>query len=160
MQILITRHHQTRETIDGRLTIDGLHICDTAENVATALPPGTYPLRIAQCRQYARKMPVIPPPDTNPSTPGTCHSCKIHRCPTCHATLPRVCHMLKPGNGAYHRLDGSILVGTHICPGCLKRSREAFNTLYDRLRKRIGRGDEVTVKIIGGVGRKAGQPKV
>lgn len=46
-------------------------------------------------------------------------------------------------------IDGSLTIdGTFICPGCLKHSRAAFDTLYERLRKSIERGNEVTLKII------------
>ena len=141
MQILITRHRKTNETIDGSRTIDGsLRLCNTAENVATALPSGVYPLSIVKCRKYARKMPVI--------KIGDCSSCKRLTCIKLNRNQPQVCHLLKPGNGVYHREDGSIIVGTFICPGCLKHSRAAFDTLYERLRKSIERGNEVTLKII------------
>ena len=59
MHILITRYRYKPATIDGQLSIDGIRICDCAENAHTALPPGTYPIAIVPCRQYARKMPVI-----------------------------------------------------------------------------------------------------
>ena len=61
MHILITRHRYKPATIDGQLSIDGIRICDCAENAHTALPPGTYPISIVHCRQYARKMPLITP---------------------------------------------------------------------------------------------------
>ena len=61
MHILITRHRYKPATIDGQLSIDGIRICDCAENAHTALPPGTYSITIVHCRQYARKMPLITP---------------------------------------------------------------------------------------------------
>ena len=61
MHILITRYRYKPATIDGQLSIDGIRICDCAENAHTALPPGTYSITIAHCRQYARKMPLITP---------------------------------------------------------------------------------------------------
>ena len=61
MHILITRYRYKPATIDGQLSIDGIRICDCAENAHTALPPGTYSITIAHCRQYARKMPLIRP---------------------------------------------------------------------------------------------------
>ena len=130
MHILITRHRYKPATIDGQLSIDGIRICDCAENAHTALPPGIYSITIVHCRQYARKMPLI--------TPISNQSSVINN---------RVCPMLKPGNGVYHREDGSILVGEYLVPGCLKHSRFNFDNLYDRIRKNLQRGKEVTLTI-------------
>ena len=130
MHILITRHRYKPATIDGQLSIDGISICDCAENAHTALPPGTYSITIAHCRQYARKMPLI--------TLISNQSSVINN---------RICPMLKPGNGVYHREDGGIIVGEYLVPGCLKHSRTAFDNLYDRIRKNLQRGKEVTLTI-------------
>ena len=130
MHILITRHRYKPATIDGQLSIDGIRICDCAENAHTALPPGIYSITIVHCRQYARKMPLI--------TPISNQSSVINN---------RVCPMLKPGNGVYNRKDGSILVGEYLVPGCLKHSRFTFDNLYDRIRKNLQRGKEVTLTI-------------
>ena len=130
MHILITRHRYKPATIDGQLSIDGIRICDCAENAHTALPSGTYSITIVHCRQYARKMPLI--------TPISNQSSVINN---------RVCPMLKPGNGVYNRKDGSILVGEYLVPGCLKHSRFNFDNLYDRIRKNLQRGKEVTLTI-------------
>ena len=130
MHILITRHRYKPATIDGQLSIDGIRICDCAENAHTALPPGTYSITIVHCRQYARKMPLI--------TPISNQSSVINN---------RVCPMLCPGNGVYNRKDGSILVGEYLVPGCLKHSRFTFDNLYDRIRKNLQRGKEVTLTI-------------
>ena len=130
MHILITRYRYKPATIDGQLSIDGIRICDCAENAHTALPPGTYSIAIVHCRQYARKMPLIRPISNQSSVINN-----------------RVCPMLKPGNGVYHREDGSILVGEYLVPGCLKHSRSNFDNLYDRIRKNLQRGKEVTLTI-------------
>ena len=130
MHILITRYRYKPATIDGQLSIDGIRICDCAENAHTALPPGTYSIAIVHCRQYARKMPLI--------TPISNQSSVINN---------RVCPMLKYGNGVYNREDGSILVGEYLVPGCLKHSRFTFDNLYDRIRKNLQRGKEVTLTI-------------
>lgn len=130
MHILITRYRYKPATIDGQLSIDGIRICDCAENAHTALPPGTYSITIVHCRQYARKMPLI--------TPISNQSSVINN---------RVCPMLCPGNGVYNRKDGSILVGEYLVPGCLKHSRFTFDNLYDRIRKNLQRGNKVTLTI-------------
>ena len=158
MHILITRHRYKPATIDGQLSIDGIRICDCAENAHTALPPGTYPIVIVPCRQYARKMPVINDNDNaNSPSPSLSSSLSftLSLCSSCHrkpfvginTKLPRVCPMLKPGNGVYHREDGSIIVGEYIAPGCLKHPKTAFDNLYDRIRKNIERGNPVTLTI-------------
>ena len=148
MNIKITRYRQKPETIDGQLSIDGIRICDCAENAHTALPPGTYPIAIVPCRQYARKMPVVAKPIAHCSQ-LTSHCSSCHRRPSVgiNTKLPHVCPMLKPGNGVYHREDGSIIVGEYLVPGCLKHSKTAFDNLYDRIRKNIERGNEVTLTI-------------
>lgn len=51
------------------------------------------------------------------------------------------------GNGAYNRKDERILVGEYLIPGCLIRSKEAFNALCERIRKSLSRGNEVTLCI-------------
>ena len=130
MHILITRYRYKPATIDGQLSIDGIRICDCAENAHTALPPGTYSITIVHCRQYARKMPLITPISNQTSVINN-----------------RICPMLKPGNGVYHREDGSIIVGEYLVPGCLKHSRFTFDNLYDRIRKNLQRGKEVTLTI-------------
>ena len=130
MHILITRHRYKPATIDGQLSIDGIRICDCAENAHTALPPGIYSITIVHCRQYARKMPLITPISNQTSVINN-----------------RICPMLKPGNGVYNRKDGSILVGEYLVPGCLKHSRFTFDNLYDRIRKNLQRGKEVTLTI-------------
>lgn len=130
MHILITRYRYKPATIDGQLSIDGIRICDCAENAHTALPPGTYSITIVHCRQYARKMPLI--------TPISNQSSVINN---------RICPMLKPGNGVYNRTDGAIIVGEYLVPGCLKHSRFTFDNLYDRIRKNLQRGKEVTLTI-------------
>lgn len=47
------------ETIDGQLYIEGMRICDCAENAKSAIKAGQYSVSIIKCKQHARKMPVI-----------------------------------------------------------------------------------------------------
>ena len=79
-------------------------------------------------------------------------STRCDRCPklefVCNTTtMPIYCPMLKPGNGVHNRLDGSIILGTRIIPGCLKHPKQAFDAVYGRIRKSIERGNQVTVTI-------------
>ena len=148
MHILITRHRYKPATIDGQLSIDGIRICDCAENAHTALPPGTYSITIAHCRQYARKMPVVAKLTAHCSQ-LTAHCSSCHRRPSVgiNTSMPRKCVQLCPGNGVYNRTDGAIIVGEYLVPGCLKHSKTAFDNLYDRIRKNLKRGNEVILTI-------------
>ena len=64
-----------------------------------------------------------------------------------NTTMPIYCPMLKPGNGIYNRADGSIILGTYIAPGCLKNSKEPFESLCERIRKLSSRGSEISLTI-------------
>ena len=110
MNITITRSLQRPGTIDGQISIYGRHICDCEENAATALPPGTYPVTLVNCHQYARKMPVV-----RLSSLPPCSSCPRRPFVGSNTRLPLVCPMLKPGNGVCQRTDGSIIVGLYQC---------------------------------------------
>lgn len=61
--------------------------------------------------------------------------------------MPKVCHMIKPGNGVYSRCDGSIVVGETIVSGCLRHPKQHFEQLAERLRKAISRGGEIMLII-------------
>ena len=140
MNIIIHRYRLMPETLAGELYIDGLKICDTAENANGALPEGTYPIKLLKCKQYKRKMLLL-----NPHPP--CSKCPPMDYCGNNSTLPCYCPMLKAGNGVYKRLDGSIILGTYICPGCLKLPKQAFDSVYDRLRKSAERGHQITLTI-------------
>ena len=142
MNITITRSLQRPGTIDGQISIYGRHICDCEENAATALPPGTYPVPLVNCHQYARKMPVV-----RLSSLPPCSSCPRRPFVGSNTRLPLVCPMLKPGNGVCQRTDGSIIVGRRAVPGCLVRPRAAFAALYERIRKTLERGKPVRLHI-------------
>lgn len=172
MLITIKRIRKSPETIDGQLYIDGMRICDTAENAKSAIKAGTYPVIIHKCHQHARKMPVILvkgecsqggaadakgvfsegslpfPKDSFQKSPSPkCDCCKKLDFVSNNTSLPLYCSMLKPGNGVYKREDGSILVGDYLALGCLKHPRKAFDNIYDRIRKNVERGNEVTLII-------------
>ena len=144
MNIELRRIRHRPETIDGQILIDGLRVCDCAENAHHCLPEGKYRIVVSKCRQYARKMPVV------------CDSVNAHSlCSEClrkpyigiNTSMPRKCVQLCPGNGVYNRTDGAIIVGEYLVPGCLKHSRTAFDNLYDRIRKNLKRGNEVILTI-------------
>ena len=76
-----------------------------------------------------------------------CNSCTKQKLVFPNTLLPRHCPMIKPGNGIHGRHDGSILVGTRSCLGCIIHPKPAFDSLYERIRKNLERGREVTLVI-------------
>lgn len=138
MNIMISRTYTKGEYTHGHLTIDGNRVCDTLENSSSCVPSGTYDISLIKCKQYARKMPCLiphPPCDLCKRLPFVCNN----------TTLPCWCPMLKPGNGVHNRLDGSILVGKYNCLNSLIHPKTVFDSLYERIRKSIGRGNKVTL---------------
>lgn len=145
MKITIKRIHSQGEAIEGTLHIDGRYICHTAEHRHTALPAGTYTLVRHYCKQYDRYMPLV----LRDGLPD-CRTCPSPEDEvSLNTLLPCHCPMLKPGNGVHHRTDGSILLGTDICPGCLRNPLQAFLPLAERIRKAMKRNTEVTLEIKG-----------
>lgn len=143
MNIEITRYKTRGDYTHGILIIDGNRVCDTLENANAQVPAGDYPIRLVKCKQYARKMPCLnqrPPCDLCPKLSFVCTN----------STLPCYCPMLKPGNGVHNRLDGSILVGQYNCLNSLIHPRTTFDPLYERIRKSISRGNQVTLIIKDG----------
>lgn len=143
MNIVLKRFRIRPETIDGHIYIDGQKVCDCAENAHHCLKAGTYPLNVVKCKQHGRKMPVL-----SASTDLKCAKCKVLECVTNNSTMPRFCPMLCPGNGVYNRKDGSIILGTYLTHGCLTHPKQAFTDFYERIRKSIERGHELTITII------------
>ena len=140
LHITIQRDRKRGEFIHGRLLVDGTNICHTLENANSCVPAGVYPVSLLKCHQYSRKMPCL-----NPNAP--CDRCKKLPFVCNNTTLPCYCPMLKPGNGVHARLDGSILLGRYNCLGSLVHPEDFFDPLYERIRKSISRGNEVTLTI-------------
>lgn len=133
-------------SIEGTLYINEQYICDTVENRYTALPAGTYRIVRHYCKQYDRMMPmIIPAPFTLNHPP--CSQCKLEDLVFNNRNHPQKCPMLKPGNGAHTLTDGSILLGTSLCSGCLKHPLAAFNPLAERIRKASKRHKTITLTI-------------
>ena len=122
MEIILKRTKRKGNRVAGELAIDGMKIADTAENLAHMLPEGNYTVRIETVRRYSRKMPFV--------------------------TNGKVKRLFSFGNGVYATFARCINVGTTICPGYLKNTRDTFDRLYQRLRKTTERGHKVTVRII------------
>ena len=143
LHIIITRDYSRKGYTHGHLTIDGVRVCSTLENANALVPKGQYPLSLIKCKQYSRKMPVL---NSN---------CPCDRCPklslvSTNSTLPCFCPMLKPGNGIHGRFDGSILVGKYNCLNSLIHPKDIFDPLYERIRKSVSRGNQVTLTIVDG----------
>lgn len=141
MIIQIKRIFVKGEVTEGHLRIDGLQVCDTLENTLACLSPGEYPVTLVKCKQYHRKMIIIGEQN------DACEDCPRLKEVYGNTLLPRHCPMIKPGNGIHGRHDGSILVGTRSCLGCIIHPKPAFDSLYERIRKNLERGREVTLVI-------------
>ena len=140
MKIKLQRNITHGEYTHGTLSIDGTKICHTLENAKSQVPAGQYPITLIKCKQYSRKMPCL-------YSNAPCSICKKLPLVYSNTTLPCYCPMLKPGNGVHNRLDGSILVGRYSSLGCLIHPRDAFDSLYERIRKSISRGNHVILTI-------------
>lgn len=143
MNIELRRYRIRPDTIDGFIFIDGQKVCDCAENAHHCPKAGTYPLNVVKCEQHVRKMPVL-----SALSDLKCTKCKPLECVTYNTTMPLLCPMLKPGNGVYKRKDASIILGKYLAPGCLTQPKQAFDNFYERIRKSIERGHELTITII------------
>lgn len=149
MELKLIRTKHRAESIDGILKVDGEKLCDTAENTVGALQPGTYKILRHFCKQYNRFVPaVIKPSATSEQLETFCKACPKQKSVSNNTTLPMYCPQLKMGNGIHNRDDGSIILGTRICPGCLKLTREPYENLSERIRKVSGRGNEITLTIV------------
>ena len=140
MNINLIRIRYKTETIDGVLKIDGIRVCDTAENVNGAVPAGTYTVFINKCKQHGRKMICL-----NPECP--CRKCKKLKAVSNNTSMPCYCPQICPGNGVYNRHDGAILLGQYLAPGCLIRPLAAFSKVYDRIRMSLSRGHKVKLVV-------------
>lgn len=141
MIIELRRIRHKPDTIDGQIWIDGMKVCDCAENAHHCLPSGNYQIAVCKCNKHARKMPVIlPKPD--------CETCPKLPYVGNNTSMPCKCVQLCPGNGVYNRTDGAIIVGKYITHGCLSHPKSAFDNLYDRIRKNAERGNPVQLIII------------
>lgn len=117
LNIKLTRCHIGPVACDGEISINGQYVCDTAEHSAYMIAPGTYRVDLRRLPQFE------------------------------HRTLCFEGAYLAVGNGIYGNRDCRILVGKQLVPGCLIHSRQAFEMLYDRVRKALMRDVEVQVMV-------------
>lgn len=134
MKIELTRYRISESACDGILSINGIKLCDTAENTQFMPPAGTYNVVLRSNKKQKRIVPYLVA--SNNEQKQKRKKGKLR--------APFLCI----GNGIYHRYDGRIIVGTQIVPGCVKRSYEPFKRLYDRINNTLRRGNAVTIEII------------
>ncbi len=155
MEIYVNRLLRERGTIMGTLKvvkevageeIELVKVCGTVEREADCLPAGKYRVRIGKCIYHRRKMPFLVPMDSS-QCELCCKARHSHEFGDISAFASLPCAMIQPGNGPFTMGRGSILVGEVHAPGYVLKSHPLFTTLYERIKKAVWRGNEVTLEI-------------
>lgn len=155
MEIYVNRLLRERGTIMGTLKvvkefagegIEQVKVCGTVEREADCLPAGKYRVCIGKCIYHHRKMPFLVPMDSS-QCELCCKARHSHEFGDISAFASLPCAMIQPGNGPFTMGRGSILVGEVHAPGYVLKSQPLFTTLYERIKKAVWRGNEVTLEI-------------
>ena len=155
MEIYVNRILRERGTIMGTLKVvkevagEGIElvkVCGTVEREADCLPAGKYRVCIGKCIYYRRKMPFLVPMDSS-QCELCCKARHSHEFGDISAFTSLPCAMIQPGNGPFTMSRGSILVGEVHAPGYVLKSQPLFTTLYERIKKAVWRGHDVTLEI-------------
>lgn len=155
MEIYVNRLLRERGTIMGTLKvvkevageeIELVKVCGTVEREADCLPAGKYHVCIGKCIYHHRKMPFLVPMDSS-QCELCCKARHSHEFGDISAFASLPCAMIQPGNGPFTMSRGSILVGEVHAPGYVLKSHPLFTTLYERIKKAVWRGNEVTLEI-------------
>ena len=155
MEIYVNRLLRERGTIMGTLKvvkevageeIELVKVCGTVEREADCLPAGKYRVCIGKCIYHHRKMPFLVPMDSS-QCELCCKARHSHEFGDISAFASLPCAMIQPGNGPFTMGRGSILVGEVHAPGYVLKSQSLFTTLYERIKKAVWRGNEVTLEI-------------
>lgn len=155
MEIYVYRLLRERGTIMGTLKvvkevageeIELVKVCGTVEREADCLPAGKYRVCIGKCIYHHRKMPFLVPMDSS-QCELCCKARHSHEFGDISAFASLPCAMIQPGNGPFTMGRGSILVGEVHAPGYVLKSQSLFTTLYERIKKAMWRGNEVTLEI-------------
>ena len=155
MEIYVYRLLRERGTIMGTLKvvkevageeIELVKVCGTVEREADCLPAGKYRVCIGKCIYHHRKMPFLVPLDSS-QCELCCKARHSHEFGDISAFASLPCAMIQPGNGPFTMGRGSILVGEVHAPGYVLKSQSLFTTLYERIKKAVWRGNEVTLEI-------------
>lgn len=171
LNLCVERMSRERGTIMGLLKAENVNdsefdeqvkVCGTVERAADCLPVGKYRVLIGKCIYHRRKMPFLVPMEevssSMESSKGLCvldsSQCELcckarhsHEFGDISAFTSLPCAMIQPGNGPFTMNRGSILVGEVHAPGYVLKSQPLFNTLYERIKKAVWRGNEVTLEI-------------
>ncbi|MEE0424262.1 MAG: hypothetical protein UDO44_12745 [Prevotella sp.] len=171
LNLCVERMIRERGTIMGLLKAENVNdsefdeqvkVCGTVERAADCLPVGKYRVLIGKCIYHRRKMPFLVPMEevssSMESSKGLCvldsSQCELcckarhsHEFGDISAFTSLPCAMIQPGNGPFTMNRGSILVGEVHAPGYVLKSQPLFNTLYERIKKAVWRGNEVTLEI-------------
>lgn len=116
----------------GTLYVNGRAECFTLEDVVrsgekvhgqTAIPAGTYTVRMTESPRFGRVLPLIL------GVPGF-EGVRIH-----------------PGNTAAET-EGCILVGESKGPDHISNSRSAFKRLFAKLQVAAGAGESITLEVV------------
>ena len=126
--------------------IELVKVCGTVEREADCLPAGKYRVCIGKCIYHHRKMPFLVPLDSS-QCELCCKARHSHEFGDISAFASLPCAMIQPGNGPFTMGRGSILVGEVHAPGYVLKSHPLFTTLYERIKKAVWRGNEVTLEI-------------
>lgn len=155
MEIYVNRLLRERGTIMGTLKVvkevagEGIElvkVCGTVEREADCLPAGKYRVCIGKCIYHHRKMPFLVPMDSS-QCELCCKARHSHEFGDISAFASLPCAMIQPGNGPFTMGRGSILVGEVHAPGYVLKSHPLFTTLYERIKKAVWRGHDVTLEI-------------
>lgn len=171
LNLCVERMIRERGTIMGLLKAENVNdsefdeqvkVCGTVERAADCLPVGKYRVLIGKCIYHRRKMPFLVPMEevssSMESSKGLCvldsSQCELcckarhsHEFGDISAFTSLPCAMIQPGNGPFTMNRGSILVGEVHAPGYVLKSQPLFNTLYERIKKAVWRGNEVALEI-------------
>lgn len=171
LNLYVERMIRERGTIMGLLKAENVNdsefdeqvkVCGTVEREADCLPAGKYRVCIGKCIYHRRKMPFLVPMEevssSIKSSKGLCvldsSQCELcckarhsHEFGDISAFTSLPCAMIQPGNGPFTMSRGSILVGEVHAPGFVLKSQPLFTTLYERIKKAVWRGHDVTLEI-------------
>ena len=155
LNLYVERMIRERGTIMGLLKAENVNdsefdeqvkVCGTVEREADCLPVGKYRVCIGKCIFHRRKMPFLVPMDSF-QCELCCKARHSHEFGDITAFTSLPCAMIQPGNGPFTMGRGSILVGEVHAPGYVLKSQSLFTTLYERIKKAVWRGNEVTLEI-------------
>lgn len=122
MNLLLSRHPATDDTILGQLFLDGRFECFTCEGSDVAIPEGAYGVTITRSQTFGRMLPLLT------HVPGRT-GIRIHSGNTEDDT------------------DGCILVGRELGHQAVLQSRDALASLQSKLAAALSHQEEVVIVV-------------